>query len=150
MGIERRRFIRHPLSYPLKTRILGPGEGGKEDRLSSESENIGAGGLLFTCYRQILSGTKVEIELKVEKRTFVLDGTVVRCSAKPKRGGYSVAVTFSSPNEVLKVRMMEQVVRIEMFKNRVEKRFGVALDFATVAREWIRRYSAAFAKRYDV
>ena len=48
-----------------------------------------------------------------------------------------------------KVRMMEQVVRIEMFKNRVEKRFGVALDFATVAREWIRRYSAAFARHYD-
>jgi len=148
MNIERRKFIRHPLSYPLKTKIISPDK--EEDHLSSESENIGAGGLLFTCDRPIHVGSEVEIELKVEKRTFVLDGKVVRCIKRSGTQRYSVAVTFLSPNELLKMRMMEQVVRIEMFKNRLERKYDVQLDFTSVAKEWIQRYSEAFAKRYDV
>jgi hypothetical protein len=148
MNTERRKFIRHPLNYPLKTKIISPEK--EESQLSSESENIGAGGLLFTCDRPIHVGSEVEIELKLEKRIFVLDGKVVRCEKKSGPQRYSVAVTFLNPNELLKMRMMEQVVRIEMFKNRLERKYGVKLDFASVAKEWIRRYSEAFAKRYDV
>jgi len=148
MNEERRRFIRHPLSYPLKTRVIQPGE--EVSHISSESENIGAGGLLFTCSRELQVESEVEIELIVEKRTFVLDGKVVRCVKKPGREGYSIAITFHNPNELLKMRMMEQVVRIAMFKYRVERRFNVKLDFGRVAKEWIKRYSEAFAKRYDV
>lgn len=148
MNEERRRFIRHPLSYPLKTKVVQPGE--EMSHISSESENIGAGGLMFTCNRELRVGSEVEIELRVEKRTFVLDGKVVRCVKKPDGGGHSIAITFHNPNELLKVRMMEQVVRIEMFKNRVERRFNVKLDFAIVAKEWIKRYSEAFARHYDV
>jgi hypothetical protein len=48
------------------------------------------------------------------------------------------------------VRMMEQIVRIEIFKTRMERRYGVTLDFGAVAKEWIRRYSKAFAKNYDL
>jgi hypothetical protein len=44
---------------------------------------------------------------------------------------------------------MEQIVRIELFKNRLERRFKAKLDFGAVAKEWIRRYSKVFAERYD-
>jgi hypothetical protein len=145
--MEKRRFIRHPLSYPLRTRVIG--EEHAAPRIESVSENISEGGLQFRSRRSLPMGAELELDLDVEKRSFQLDGTVVRCSRK-SGGDFAVAVAFHSPNELLKARMMEQVVRIELFKQRLERRYGKICDFSQVAGEWIKRYSAAFAKRYNV
>jgi hypothetical protein len=147
-GRERRKFIRHPLSYPLKTTMLRSNTCLKE--VVGESQNIGAGGLLFFSESPIDLGSEVDIELNVEGKKYQIDGTVVRCAEKIKGEYFSIAVAFHEPSELLKARMMEQVVRIELFKNRLERRYSVRLDFASVAKEWIRRYSKLFARRYDV
>jgi len=115
-----------------------------------ESQNIGAGGLLFFSESPIAPGSEVEIELHVEGKNFQIDGNVVRCLEKSDSEYFSIAVAFHEPSDLLKARMMEQVVRIELFKNRLERRYNVSLDFASVAKEWIRRYSKFFARRYDV
>jgi hypothetical protein len=169
MGTERRRFIRHPLSYPLSTKVIsepagggrngdsrcdlrsgGPEQGApRATKMVSQSENIGAGGILFLCERELAEGTDIQIDLQVEHRCFTLDGKVVRVE-KTEEGKYGIAVAFNEPSEVLKVRMMEQIVRIELFKSRLERRFKTTLDFAAVAKEWIRRYSKVFAEHYDL
>jgi hypothetical protein len=163
--VEKRKFIRHPLSYPFEVKVLKgamsekeretrvdgkkPARGdGSHDSISGVSDNIGAGGLQFRSGRCMAVGTEVEIDLEVEGRSFRLDGRVVRCERENE--GCATAVAFSSPDERLKARMMEQVVRIEMVKNRLERRYGVDLTFGEVAREWIRRYSSRFADRYDI
>ena len=61
MGVERRKFIRHPLSYPLKTRVHQSSAGLKE--VVGESHNIGAGGLLFFSENPFDPGSEVNIEL---------------------------------------------------------------------------------------
>ena len=149
MSDERRKYIRHPLSYPLKTKIIH--ERGKqyEDELVGESENVGAGGLQYKSREKLGIGMDVEIDLKVEKREFSLDGIVVRCD-QDENGLYNIAVSFNNPSERLKARMAEQVVRIEVFKNRLERRYGVKLEFSSVAKEWIKRYSTLFARHYDL
>jgi hypothetical protein len=147
MDTGKRKFIRHPFNYPIKTKIIHPEY--RDGDIISESKNISAGGLLFTCKNKISTGVEVEIDLQVEKRRLLVRGQVVRCR-KTTDGRYDVAVEFDTPNEILKVRMMEQVVRIELFKNRVERMYNVKLDFAWVAKAWIRRYSKAFASHYDV
>jgi hypothetical protein len=149
MGLGRRKYIRHPLNYPVKTRIVQPGPEMADKHILSETENIGAGGVLFTSQHQIPVDSEVEIEMQVEKRRFLLDGNVVRCS-RTDDGQYSVAVAFNNASELLKARMMEQVVRIKVFKDRLERRYNVTLEFADVAKEWIKRYSGFFAKHYDV
>jgi hypothetical protein len=163
--VEKRKFIRHPLSYPLQVNVLSGAVSEKEcearvdgqkpargdsshDSITGVSDNIGAGGLLFRCPHCMAEGTELEIDLEVEGRSFRLDGRVVRCEREDD--GYLTAVAFSSPDERLKARMMEQVVRIELVKNRLERRYGVELAFGDVAREWIRRYSSRFADRYDI
>jgi hypothetical protein len=167
MKIERRRFIRHPLSYPIKTRIVG-GTGGElgsphrpppgnfacfpvkaagKGELTSKTEDIGAGGLLFHCKNKIPVGTEVEVEIHVERRVFVLSGRVVRTQEVGECES-GIAVAFTSPSDLLKVRMMEQIVRIELFKTRLERRYRMTLDYASVAREWIKRYSKIFADHY--
>ena len=167
MEIDRRRFIRHPLSYPIKTRIVG-GAGGElgsphrpppgdfacfpvkaagEGELASKTEDIGAGGLLFHCKNSIPVGTEVEVEIHVERRVFVLSGRVVRTEEVGECES-GIAVAFTSPSDLLKVRMMEQIVRIELFKTRLERRYRTTLDYASVAKEWIKRYSKIFADHY--
>jgi hypothetical protein len=163
--VEKRKFIRHPLTYPFEVKVLGGAMSEKEcearidgekparadsshDSITGVSDNIGAGGLLFRSGRCMAEGTELELDLEVEGRSFKLDGRVVRCEREDD--GYVTAVAFSSPDEQLKARMMEQVVRIEMVKNRLERRYGVELTFGEVAREWIRRYSSRFADRYDI
>jgi hypothetical protein len=85
---------------------------------------------------------------QVRHGKFLMDGRVVRCR-RTDDGRYCIAVAFNTSNELLKARMMEQVVRIKAFKDRLEKRYHVSLDFAEVAKEWIKRYSEYFADRYN-
>jgi hypothetical protein len=147
MESRRRKFIRHPLNYPVRTRVIQSRK--KENDIISETENVGAGGILFSSKKPIPVRSEVEIEMRVEKRQFLLDGSVVRCK-RTAEGQYTVAVAFKTSSELLKARMMEQVVRIEAFKDRLERRYNVTLDFAVIAKEWIKRYSSFFAKHYDV
>jgi len=147
MDQEKRKFIRHPLSYPLRTRVLSEKNG--KLVVKSSAENIGAGGLLFRSSVAMNREAEVEINLTVEGRNFLLDGTVVRCDPD-ENGNYNVAVSFKRQDEALKVRMMEQIVRIEEFKNRLERRCKKKIDFAWVAKQWIKRYSKGFAEHYDL
>jgi len=146
---ERREFIRHPLAYPIRT-IIEDTEKQKDDKkieIKSESEDICAGGLLFKSDKKIEKGVKVLVEVEVEGRKINTEGTVVRCMPD-ENGKYNIAVSFFTPQETLRVRMMEQIVRIELFKKRLERRYGVKVDFSCIAKEWIKRYSKAFAKHY--
>jgi len=149
--MERRKYIRHPLSYPLETRILQENNNSRRvvNHIVGESDNIGEGGLQFTICREIAVGTIVAVDVSVEEKKFSLNGHVTRCR-KCRDGRYVVAVAFDTLNELLKARMTEQVVRIELLKKRMEQRYDVTLDFGCVAREWIKRYSTLFAKQYDV
>ena len=146
---ERRKFIRHPLTYPIKAVIeeIDKKTSKKKTEITSESEDICAGGLLFKSEKRVEKGTKVLVEVEVEGRKIDTEGTVVRCMPD-EDGRYNIAVSFFTPQETLRVRMMEQIVRIELFKKRFERRYGVKVDFSCIAKEWIKRYSKAFAKRY--
>jgi hypothetical protein len=149
--MERRKYIRHPLSYPLETSIIkeDTGQDRKPDRIIAESDNIGGGGLQFTTCCEIKTDTAVAIQVTVENRKFALTGHVTRCR-KCRDGRYIIAVSFDSPNELLKARLAEQVVRIELCKMRLERKYNVTIDFGCIAKEWIKRYSTLFAQKYGV
>jgi hypothetical protein len=147
MHNERRRFFRHPFSYPLKVSVHHREQGRQEHRFSAE--NIGGGGLLFRSSHCFPQGLVLEIFLMVEKHSFTIDGKVVRCE-ELDNGCYMIAVGFENSHDLLKARLAEQAVRIELFKERLERRHHVTLDLACVAREWIKRYSTAFAHDHNL
>ncbi len=144
---ERRKFIRHPLSYPLKVSVLHREYGIQEHKV--KADNIGGGGLQFRSDHCFSKGTELEIDLWVEQYTFSIDGIVVRCDEQ-RDGSYMVGVSFNDEHELLKARLAEQAVRIELFKERLERRHHVRLDLGCIAREWIKRYSTAFAHEHDL
>jgi hypothetical protein len=142
-GVERRKYIRHPFSYPLTVTSVHLQEGG-----NYESKNVGGGGLQFHSDRCFSQGHGVEIDLWVDARKFELTGSVVRCD-ELEDGSFMVAVVFRSASEALKARLAEQAVRIELFKERLERRHRVKLDLGCVANEWIKRYAGAYARDHD-
>ena len=144
---EKRKFIRHPLSYPLKVSVLHHEHGRQEYKFNAE--NIGGGGLQFRSTRCFPEGINLEIDLMVEQHRFTIDGTVIRCEEFGD-GMYMIAVLFVDEHELLKARLAEQAVRIEIFKERLERRHHVELDLGCIAREWIKRYSTAFAHEHDL
>ena len=114
-GKERRKFIRHPLAYPISAIVEGiDRESDKEKtEIKSESEDICEGGLLFKSEKKLEKGTKILIEVEVEGRKIRTEGTVVRC-IQDEKGKFNIAVSFFTPQESLKVRMMEQIVRLSL------------------------------------
>jgi hypothetical protein len=142
MNVERRNYIRHPFSYPLDVQVIKDSGMRGEHRFTSE--NIGAGGIQFKSDHCMAEGTVIEISLCVENRRYSIDGTVVRC--EPIDGElHMVAVRFGSANAQLKARLAEQAVRIELLKERLERRSGVQLEIGCLAREWIKRYASVYA-----
>ena len=144
---ERRKFFRHPFSYPLKVSVQHHEQGKQEHRFNAK--NIGGGGLQFKSDRCFPEGMELEIFLMVEKHSFTTHGRVIRCE-ELAGDTYMIAVLFEDEQELLKTRLAEQAVRIELFKERLERRHNVALDIGCVAREWIKRYSTAFAHDHDL
>jgi hypothetical protein len=147
MKIERRNYIRHPFSYPLDVHIVHQNGVRREHKFSSE--NIGAGGIQFKSDHCMPAGTDIEISLCVEGRRYAIDGTVVRCEPIDS-DFHMVAVRFGSANELLKARLAEQAVRIELLKERLERRCGTELEVGWLAREWIRRYASAYARDHGM
>ena len=131
----------------MKVSIQHHEQGSQEHRFNAE--NIGGGGLQFRSSRCFPRDTELEINLLVENHKFVIDGTVIRCEDLDD-GTYMIAVLFSDEHELLKARLAEQAVRIELFKTRLERRHNVTLDTSCVARVWIKRYSTAFAHDHNL
>ena len=144
---ERRKFFRHPFSYPLKVSVQHHEQGKQEHRF--KAENIGGGGMQFKSDHCFPEGMELEIFLMVEKHSFTIDGRVVRCE-RMNDGLYMIAVWFEDEHELLKARLAEQAIRIELFKERLERRHHVTLDLGCIAREWIKRYSTAFAQDHNL
>ena len=123
-------------------------ERGKQEH-SFNAENIGGGGLQFKSRRCFPDGTELEINFMVEKHRFAIDGRVIRCEQMDNES-FMIAVVFENKHELLKARLAEQAVRIELFKERLERRHHVKLDTGCIAREWIKRYSDAYARDHNL
>jgi len=144
---ERRKFFRHPFSYPLKVSVQHHEHGRQEHKFNAE--NIGGGGLQFRSSHCFPEDMELEITLMVEQHRYTIDGRVIRCEELGD-GMYMIAVLFGDEHELLKARLAEQAVRIELFKERLERRHHVTLELGCVAREWIKRYSTAFAHEHNL
>jgi hypothetical protein len=59
--------------------------------------------------------------------------------------GYEVGLEFNDPEEVERLRMIEQISQIESFRQDLEKREGRKLSSEQAAREWVSKYAGEFS-----
>ena len=139
MDRQRRRYVRHPIRVPLVVRY-----GGTD--LRTRSGDLSEGGLSFQAINELVHGTQVEVELPVNHTRFKLIGTVAACVRAGE--GFRVGLSFVETGLMFKMKLAEQVLRIEELRLALSKERGHEVDKAEAAAIWVEKYASTFADLY--
>lgn len=136
MSLQERAFIRHPVDIPIEVRRQG--------RKSRHGlRNLSAGGLAFSSDQPLAVDEDVVVRIRVPE-LLKIRGHVVWC--EPNGSRYEIGLAFASPTEAYKVRMVEQICRIEQYRRDVLRREGRDLSGEEAAAEWIARFAERYAQ----
>jgi len=86
--------------------------------------------------------SEVQINYPVTDKDYIVAGTVIKC--EEDNGQYNIVVEFSDPNNVTRVRMVEQICRIELYKREVLQNESRSITKTQAALEWIDKYAKDF------
>lgn len=135
-----RRHVRHVTGIPIEITI----DFDRSYRAEDESvTNVSLGGLSFIASDRLDVGESIQVKIPVLNEEHSLDGLVVWCNKTAK--GYEVGLEFNDPEEVERLRMIEQISQIESFRQDLEKREGRKLSSEQAAREWVSKYAGEFS-----
>jgi len=105
-------------------------------------DNVSLGGLAFKSSQAIPNGQSVKISFPLLNEKHSLSGQVVW--NKKTGNGFEVGLKFDDPDEIFRLRMIEQICHIEHYRTEVERQDGRYLTSEEAAREWISLYAAEF------
>ncbi len=132
-----RAFVRHTSDIPIEV---------QPEDLSINTEerltNIGAGGLSFCTSVELHKGAHVRIRISLVNPVFEVRGRVVWCRKVGET--HHVGIQFVEANDSSRVRMIEQICRIEQYKKEILRKEGRTLSGRDAALEWIGRYAESF------
>lgn len=138
---NRRAFVRHPIQVPLSVRVSGG------DELRSRVGDISEGGVSFSLPLALAQGSTVEVVIPVHDSRFTLTGTVAWC-ADSKDGSFRIGLAFVDPGTHFKMKLAEQVLRIEDLQQTLAKERGAPVTRQEAAQIWVERYAKNFADLY--
>jgi hypothetical protein len=136
---ETRKFIRHGADLPIEV-SLGDLVHHKREYLN----NISFGGLSFKSRDEVKTGTVIDVRIPLTRPVFESKGKVTWCVKNDKY--YDVGVQFTTPADSFKVRMLEQICHIELYKKELRKKKGRKVTGEEAAIEWITNYADKFPK----
>lgn len=140
---ERRRFIRHPICYPLEFEYAA------QIKERTETVNVSKGGLLFTSKHKLQQGRVIILKIPLKAKMFKIKAKVVHVSPdeeNPKL--FDVGVSFYRFADAFKVKLIEQIYLIDEYRALRSVQLGKEISFRDASEEWVRRYSKRFAKLY--
>lgn len=145
---EKRRFIRHPLCFPLSYKVIDkvPKDSGKEER--SKTINVSMGGLLFAAKRPVEEGSTILVKMPFENKVFNIRARVVHCNKNPETKLNNIGVRFYRVNDAFKVKLIEQIYLISEYRDLKSMQLGRQISLEDASREWIKRYSDRFSRMY--
>ncbi len=145
---ERRRFIRHPVCFPLAYSIVS--EGAKSNIIGERTStvDVGIGGLLFPAKKPVKSGVKILIRMPFQDKVFNVMAKVVHCEKSRESKFYNLGVSFCGINDAFKTKLIEQLYLISEFRDLWSLQLGKEISLEDASREWIKRYSERFSRMY--
>lgn len=129
-----RRFIRHACQVPVEVIAR------HDEARSHTTQDIGGGGLAFQSDTRWEVGCWLRIRIALDP-PYEADAQVAWC--RPRRKGFLVGVRFADEREAFKARMVEQVCRIELYRQRQNAK-GRPINAQQAAREWIEQHAERF------
>jgi len=136
---DRRRFVRHPIRVPLSVRPHGA-----EQPFLSRAGDVSEGGLSFGSAVAFERGATVDVELPVHHSRFTLTGTVAACAPLPD-GTFRVGLSFVETGLQFKMKLAEQVLRIEELRQTLSSERGTEVTSREAAQIWVDQFAATFA-----
>ncbi|MGH1430710.1 MAG: PilZ domain-containing protein [Neptuniibacter sp.] len=88
------------------------------------------------------SGESVAIHLPTVSNNEEVMGVVEWCNSAQR--GFELGIKFSDPNELMRLRMLEQICFIKRYRNHVLHIEGRDLSDQDAALEWIAKYARLF------
>jgi len=146
--IERRRFIRHPISLPLAYRIIKSKVSLACEDMLAETKNISVGGLSFPAKKPVKADSMIAISMPFEDKVFNIKARVVRCDNNPETKLYDIAVNFFRLHEAFKVKMIEQIYLIAEYRDLLILQSGKDVSLEEASRRWVKRFSKRFKRLY--
>ena len=134
-----RRYIRQVTGMPIEVSLdYRPDYQADDDTIT----NISLGGLCFIASDRLEVDESIQVRVPLINPDSSLNGRVVWCNKST--AGYEVGLEFDDPEEVERLKMIEQICQIEKFRQEVERRDGRKLNSEDAAREWITTYAGEF------
>ena len=134
-----RRHIRHVTGIPIEVNLEYHKSYQAEDDTIT---NVSLGGLCFIADDRLDINEPIQVRFPILDKEASIDAKVVWCNKTAK--GYEVGLEFHDPEEVERLKMVEQICQIENFRQEQEEREGRKLSSEQAAREWVSRYAGEF------
>lgn len=131
-----RRYIRHPSDIPIQLTLDGA------TYSDQNLLNISAGGLCCNYPHALTKGARIRIDIDFISPPFQVYGHVLWSQSHTDH--YLIGIGFADPEAAHAVRMVQQICRIEQYRQRVWQEQGIAISSEEAARQWIDRYAADF------
>jgi len=135
-----RRHIRQVTGIPIEVNL----EYHQNHRAAEDTiTNVSLGGLCFIASDRLEVHEAIQVRIPLLDKQASIDARVAWCN-KTERG-YEVGLEFNDPEEVERLKMIEQICQIEDFRKQLERQQGRNLSSEQAAREWIGRYAGEFS-----
>ncbi|MCX5705989.1 MAG: PilZ domain-containing protein [Candidatus Omnitrophica bacterium] len=147
---DRRKFIRHPLTFPLRYNILSDTKGvllGKREAKST-TINISIGGLLFSSRHALDKGVLIDLKMPFGDKVFKVKARVVHCVKNIDTKFFNVGVSFHRLRDAFKVKLIEQLYLISEYRDLRSVQLGREVTLEEASKDWIKRYSERFRRLY--
>jgi hypothetical protein len=134
-----RTFIRHLSDIPIEVK--------SENLIVEKNEslkNVSFGGISFISDTPFDTGSVLHIRISSIKPLFEARAKVVWCKNEGEH--FDVGVEFLETTDVFRIRMVEQICRIENYKKEIQEKEGRMLSGQEAALEWIGKYADEFQK----
>jgi len=142
--VEKRRFVRHPICYPLEFE-----QASRKIRQRCQTKDISEGGLLFLSTHQVECGQIIILKLPIQNKLFKIAAKVVHTrtdAENPKL--YNVGVSFQRYSDAFKVKLIEQIYLIDEYRALCSLQLGREISLEEASKKWIKLYSERFDKMF--
>ena len=141
---ERRRFIRHPICYPLEFEHAS-----KKIKGRTKALNVSEGGLLFLSKHPLKKNETIILKMPLQDKTFRVKARVMHATRDSENTSlFNVGVSFYRYSDAFKVKLVEQLYLIDEYRILRSLQLGHELSMQKASEEWIKRYSKRFARLY--
>lgn len=113
-----------------------------DELLPEHLHNISLGGLAFHSAKALPVGQQVKVCFPVLDPEHHLSGNVVW--NKKVDSGFEIGIEFEDPQQLYRLRMIEQICHIEHYRTQVLEHEGRDLSSEEAAKEWIEHYATSF------